>query len=84
MLIIIQNETIHSIFSKSKSLWKHFVVAKDNDTINLLAIDQVYSYFQDLFATTHYDMITGSPGSGKGAILNTMKALGLELCLPQI
>src|SRR5215207_11170487 len=76
-----KKETIHSLFSKSKSIWKHFVIAKDSDTIILLAIDQVYSYFQDLFATTHYLMITGSPGSGKGAILNTMKALGYRVVL---
>lgn len=76
-----KRETIHSLFSKSKSLWNHFVVAKDNDTIILLAMDQVYSYFQDLFATTHYDMVTGSPGSGKGAILGTMKALGYRVVL---
>jgi|GEM_PF-960615 len=76
-----KKETIHSILSKSKSLWKYFVVAKDNDTITLLAIDQVYSYFQDLFATTHYVMVTGSPGSGKGAILGTMKALGYRVVL---
>ena len=74
-------ETIHSLFSKSRSLWKHFVVAKDNDTITLLAVDQVYTYFQDLFATTHYDMVTGSPGSGKGAILGTMKSLGYRVVL---
>jgi hypothetical protein len=76
-----KEETIHSILSKSKSLWKYFVVAKDNDTITLLAIDQVYSHFQDLFATTHYVMVTGSPGSGKGAILGTMKALGYRVVL---
>lgn len=74
-------ETIHSLLSKSISLWKSFVVAKDNDTIVFLAVDQMYSYFQDLFATTHYDMVTGSPGSGKGAILGTMKALGYRVVL---
>ena len=68
-----RQETIHSLFFKSKSLLMNFVVAKDSDTINLLAIDEVYSYFQDLFPTTHYDMVTGSPGSGKNAILFTMK-----------
>jgi hypothetical protein len=76
-----RRESIHSLLAKAKSLWKHFVVAKDNDTIVLLAIDQVYSYFQDLFATTHYDIITGPPGSGKGAILSTMKALGYRVVL---
>jgi hypothetical protein len=76
-----KKETIHSLFLKSKSMWKSLVVAKDNDTITLLALDQVYTYFQDLFATTHYVMITGSPGSGKGAILSTMKALGYRVVL---
>ena len=76
-----KNETLHSLFSKSKSLWKYFVVAKDNDAITLLAVDQTYTYFQDLFATTHYVMVTGSPGSGKGAILGTMKVLGYRVVL---
>jgi hypothetical protein len=74
-----RKETIHTLYFKSKSLWKCFVVAKDNDTITLLAVDQVYSYFQDLFPTTHYDMVTGSPGSGKNAILVTMKQLGYRV-----
>jgi hypothetical protein len=76
-----KKETLHSLYFKSKSIWKNFVVAKNNDTINLLAIDQVYSYFHDLFSTTHYDMVTGSPGSGKGAILVTMKLLGYRVVL---
>ena len=76
-----KKETLHSLYFKSKSIWKHFVVAKDNDTITLLAVDQTYSYFQDLFPTTHYDMVTGSPGSGKGAILGTMKVLGYRVVL---
>jgi hypothetical protein len=76
-----KKETIHSLYFKSKSLWKCFVVAKDSDTITLLAVDQVYSYFQDLFPTTHYDMVTGSPGSGKNAILVTMKQLGYRVIL---
>lgn len=35
-----KNETIHSLYFKSKSLWKCFVVAKDNDTIIHLPVDQ--------------------------------------------
>lgn len=76
-----KKESIHSLYFKSKSIWKQFVVAKNSDTINLLAVDQVYSYFQDLFSTTHYVMVTGSPGSGKGAILVTMKLLGYRVVL---
>lgn len=76
-----KKETVHSLYFKSKALWKCFVVAKDNDTITLLAVDQLYAYFQDLFPTTHYDMVTGSPGSGKNAILVTMKQLGYRVIL---
>jgi hypothetical protein len=72
-------ESIHSLYKKSKSLLKTFVVAKDNDTITLLALDQVYSYFQDLFPYTHYDNITGIAGSGKGAILTYMKLVAYRV-----
>ena len=75
------NETIDSLFFKSKSLWKKFVVTKDEDTIVLLAADQTYTYFQDKFPTTHYDMTTGPPGSGKGAMLVTFKLLGYRTVL---
>jgi hypothetical protein len=76
-----QNETIDSLFLKHKSIWKHIVVASDDNLIALLAIDSVYSHFQDKFATTHYDLFVGSPGSGKGAILNGFRHLGYRVVL---
>lgn len=76
-----KKETIDSLFFKSKSLWKKFVVTKDEDTIVLLAADQTYTYFQDKFPTTHYDVATGAPGSGKGAMLVTFKLLGYRTVL---
>jgi hypothetical protein len=70
-----QTETIDSLYMKHKSIWKQIVVASDDNLIKLLATDSLYSYFQDKFATTHYDMFVGGPGSGKGAILNGFRYL---------
>jgi hypothetical protein len=72
----VKSETIDTLFQKHKSIWKKIVVA-DNEVIGLLAIDSLYSYFQDEFSTTHYDMFVGPPNSGKGAILLGFKYLGL-------
>jgi hypothetical protein len=76
-----KNETIDSLFDKHLSLWKRFVVSNDEHMIKFLAIDSVYSQFQDLFEATHYDLIIGPPGSGKGAILITFKLLGYRVVL---
>jgi hypothetical protein len=73
-----RKETIDSLFLKHKSIWKKIVVA-DTAVLNLLAIDSVYSYFQDRFSTTHYDMFVGAPYSGKGAILLGFKYLGYRV-----
>src|SRR5919106_6297262 len=41
-------ETIDSLFLKHKSLWEKLVVTSNKYAITFLAIDSVYSYFQDL------------------------------------
>jgi hypothetical protein len=74
-------ETIYSLFLKHKKLWEKFVVTNSKLAITFLAIDSVYSQFQDLFDTTHYDLVHGLPGSGKGAILITFKLLGYRVVL---
>ena len=75
-----QSETIDSLFQKHKSIWKKIVVA-DTKVIGLLAIDSIYSYFQDKFSTTHYLMFIGPPDSGKGAILLGFKYLGYRVAV---
>jgi hypothetical protein len=50
------NETIDSLYFKSKTLWKMFVVA-DEEQIILLAADSIFTFFQDLFVSTHYTII---------------------------
>ena len=76
-----KNENIDSLFLKYKSIWEKIVVASDDNLIVLLAADSIYSYFQDKFATTHYDIFIGGPGSGKGAILIGIKYLGYRVVL---
>lgn len=64
-----------------KSIFKDVVATKEKELIVLLATDTVMSFFQDLFVTTHYVLLTGPPGWGKGAILVTFKLLGYRVVL---
>jgi hypothetical protein len=77
----VKHQTIDSIYLQHKALWEKFVVANEESTIRFLAIDSVYSNFQDLFETTHCDLIDGAPGSGKGATLITFQLLGYRVVL---
>ncbi len=76
-----KKETIDSSFLRHKELWRRLVVTQNENEITFLAIDSIYSQFQDLFETTHYDLIYGDPGSGKGAKLITFSLLGYRVVL---
>jgi hypothetical protein len=73
-----KRETMDSLYQKAK-----FIVKKYNDQddhkLNLLAIDTVWSYFQDKFGTTHYLNIVGDNDSGKSSIGNTFEAVGYRV-----
>ena len=71
-----KEKSIYDLFLMSESIWKQLLVAKNEHVITFFSTDTVYSYFQDLFPTTHYDMIIGIPGAGKGAILVSFKLQG--------
>jgi hypothetical protein len=68
-------ETIDSVYRKAKS-----IVQKYNDQdeykVILIAADIVWSYFQDKFATTHYDCVIGDNGSGKSTVGDTFVSIG--------
>jgi hypothetical protein len=64
-----------------KSIWKDIVVPNEKELIPLLAADTIVSYFQDLFITTHYTILTGPPGRGKGVILLGLKVLAYRVVL---
>ena len=70
-----QKESYDSLLQSAKS-----IVAKYNDQdehkVALVAIDIVWSYFQDKFSTTHYLGVIGDNGSGKSSIGDTFEAMG--------
>jgi hypothetical protein len=59
-------ETIDSLYLQAKDIASDYN-DQTEEQINLLAIDEICSYFQDRFSTVHYDVITGGNGSGKSA-----------------
>lgn len=70
-----KKENLDTLLSKSKS-----IVSKYNDQeqhkITSIASDVVWSYFQDRFATTRYEVLVGGVGSGKSALAATFGAIG--------
>jgi len=70
-----KNETIDTLYQKALGIVKLFN-DQDNYKQNIIAIDLVWSYFQDKFGTTHYLGVTGDNDSGKSSIGNTFEAVG--------
>lgn len=68
------NETPDSLFTRIGSTVSYY-----NDQqqykLNIVAADIYWSYFQDRFSTTHYDLLTGGNGSGKSSLGNTFGAM---------
>jgi hypothetical protein len=73
-----KKESIYSLYQKAKSIVKKYN-DQDNYKLNLLAIDIVWSYFQDKFGTTHYLIIVGDNDSGKSSLGNTFEAVGYRV-----
>jgi hypothetical protein len=48
---------------------------QDEDKQILMALDIVWTYFQDKFPTTHYLCVTGDNDSGKSTVGNTFEAI---------
>jgi hypothetical protein len=61
-----KNETIDSLYKHAKQITEDYNDQKKEKVI-LLAIDIIWSYFQDKFPTTHYDIVLGGNGSGKSS-----------------
>lgn len=56
------------------------IISKYNDQeehkLNSISSDVIWSYFQDRFATTRYEVLVGGVGSGKSALAATFGAMG--------
>jgi hypothetical protein len=70
-----KKETLDSLFRKLKSILKKYIDI-DEDFINILAADIIFTYFQDKLGMTHYLLIVGDNNTGKSNILLTFSFLG--------
>jgi hypothetical protein len=66
--------SIGQLYLKAKEIVQKYN-DQDNDKLVLIALDIIFSYFQDKFATTHYDSIVGDNDSGKSSLGMTFEAL---------
>lgn len=73
-----KNETYDSLFTKVRNEFRKYLNVPE-DTLTVLSADIVYSYFQDIFGTTHYNIFIGENGSGKNSALLVFKHLGYRV-----
>lgn len=77
-LQLASKETLDSLYSKVETILRKYVNAEDH-YITVLSGDIIYSYFQDKFGTTHYNIFVGDNGSGKNSALLVFKYLGYRV-----
>jgi hypothetical protein len=68
-------ETLDSLFNKVKTILKKYIDV-DEDFINILTADSIFTYFQDRLKMTHYLLIVGDNNTGKSNILKVFSFLG--------
>jgi hypothetical protein len=72
-------ETIDTLYQKAKAIVIKYT-DQDEYKQNLLAIDIVWSYFQDKFGSTHYIIVTGANDGGKTSIGDTFGSIAYRTC----
>ena len=70
-----KKETLDSLFNRIKTILKKYIDI-DDDFINILAADIIFTYFQDKLGMTHYLLIVGDNNTGKSNILLVFSFLG--------
>jgi hypothetical protein len=73
-----KQETFETLFFKVESILENYINVEDYYATKLSA-DIIYSYFQDKFGTTHYNIFVGDNGSGKNSALLVFKYLGYRV-----
>ena len=63
-----KKENLDSLFNRLKTILKKYIDI-DDDFINILAADIIFTYFQDKLRMTHYLLIVGDNNTGKSNIL---------------
>jgi hypothetical protein len=75
-----KNETLDSLFNKVKNELKKYIDVDEN-FINILSADIVFTYFQDKLGMTHYLLIVGDNNTGKSNVLLVFSFLGYRTIL---
>jgi hypothetical protein len=70
----VDKQTIFSLYRKVKSIVAKYIDQQEY-IINIIAIDIVFSYFQDRFNTVHYLGIFGGNENGKSSIGDIIEAI---------
>jgi hypothetical protein len=70
--------TFETLYATVESTLRKYVNAEDH-YITILSADIIYSYLQDKFSTTHYNIFVGDNGSGKNSALLAFKFLGYRV-----
>ena len=68
-------ETYDKLFEKAKQIFDKYN-DQDEEVLILTAADVVWTYFQDVFPTTHYLDITGDNAVGKSSLGDTFESIG--------
>jgi hypothetical protein len=66
------------LYTNSKSIFRKYV-DQDEHVINLLTMDSMWTYFQDLFPATHYVECIGTNDVGKSTIGYTFEYTGYRV-----
>jgi hypothetical protein len=77
-LDLASKETFGSLHYKVETVYKKYVNIEEH-CIVILAADAIYSYFQEKFGTTHYNIFIGDNGSGKNSALLVFRYLGYRV-----
>ena len=70
--------TVDDIYNKCKSIFLKYV-DQDKNVIILVTADSIWTYFQDLFATTHYTEGVGANDVGKSSLGFTFEYTGYRV-----
>jgi hypothetical protein len=73
-----RDETLDSLYFKTKAIYRKYVNIEEH-YLTILSADTIYSYFQDKFATLHYNIFVGDNGSGKNSALLVYRHLGYRV-----
>ncbi len=72
-----KKETFDSLFQKILEQIRNYVNIEEHVLV-ILAADILYSYFQEKFGATHYNIFIGENGSGKNSACFFLKCLDIE------